>query len=127
MTNAESQWLAVQIALAKRAVDLVLADVDAIGKARPDVVVSDWDGHTVAIFVNGGVSTPSISAHDSAEATVEVASYMQDQLDDEAWPLCPSHGYGLHSEVLNGSPVWRCRFGDHTVAEIGSLANIETP
>ena len=71
--------------------------------------------------MNGGFTAPSMWATAEAEAVAEVAEYMQEQLDGECWPVCPEHDRGLHPEVRGGDAVWQCRFGDHTVAVIGSL------
>ena len=53
-----------------------------------------------------------------ADAVQTLVSY---NAGDEVWPVCPSHGYGLHPE-LTSSAVWVCRPHDHTVSRIGELA-----
>jgi hypothetical protein len=81
--------------------------------------------HDVCIEVNNGFTAPSMWATSEAEAIAEVAEYVQDQLDQSlrCWPVCTRHDKGLHAEVRDGNAVWRCRFGEHTVALIGDLGS----
>ena len=111
------------LALAQRAVDLVVADVHRTTAEHPRIVVSAWMDDGVCIEVNGGFTAPSMWATREPAAIAEVADYIQEQLDGElgCWPVCGGHGVGLHAEVRDDSAVWRCRLGDHTVALIGDL------
>jgi hypothetical protein len=53
-----------------------------------------------------------------------VADYIQEKVMDNygpVWPICDTHGYGLHAEVHDDRAEWWCRPGDHRVAEVGGL------
>lgn len=119
-------WLLGQIQAAADAAVLVVRDVRSTTSREPLVLVDEFkDG--VRITVDGGGSvTPAIWAgpHEQAQVLVEVADYIQSELMDNygpVWPTCPEHGYGLHPELHEGLPCWRCRPGGHSVAPIGQL------
>ena len=125
-------FLKDQVALAKDAASAVLSDLHRTSALRPTVTVDDYEGTGVRIWVNGGYTAPSMWAIEKPEALVEVALYIQDQLDladylqefeqaDGCWPLCDEHGVGLRAEVREGIAVWWCRAGHHGVAPIGHL------
>lgn len=78
--------------LTQRAVDLVLADVVRATSEQPRVIVSVWMDDAVCIEINGGCTAPSIRAKEEQAATVEVADYIQEQLDEELgrWPVAAS-------------------------------------
>ncbi len=111
------------VALAQRAVDLVLVDVHRTSSWQPTVLVDVWMGNGVRISVDGGFTAPSMSARTEPESIAEVADYIQEQLDQSPsiWPVCAAHDVGLHAEVRDGRPVWWCRLGGHRVGLIGEL------
>ncbi len=121
------------VELANDAVAAVLDDLQGTSALRPEVLVDDYDGNGVRIWINDGYTAPSMWALERPEAFVEVAEYFQEQLDlaeylqellEQApgcWPRCAEHDVGLHAEVHDGAAVWRCRSGGHTVAPIGEL------
>jgi len=111
------------VALAQRAVDAVSADLHRTMSDPPEITVSPWDEGGVCIEVLNGYTAPSMWARTEPEAIAEVAEYIQDQIAQTlgSWPHCARHGTGLHAEVVDGQAVWRCRFGDHSIAAIGAL------
>jgi hypothetical protein len=61
---------------------------------------------------------------DPQESAREVADAMQTILADErhlVWPLCPTHGLGLHPRIVEARAQWHCVAEGHTAAAIGSL------
>ncbi|MYW01227.1 hypothetical protein [Streptomyces sp. SID3343] len=61
---------------------------------------------------------------DAVESLCETADAMQELLATQrhlVWPLCPSHGFGLHARIVDGRAQWICAAKEHTVAAIGSL------
>ena len=123
------------VALANDAVAAVLDDLHETSALQPLVLVDDYDGNGVRIWINDGYTAPSMWALERPEAFVEVAAYFQEQLDladylqefeqaQGCWPLCRVHDVGLHAELHNGVAVWRCRRGGHTVAPIGELGAV---
>jgi len=122
----EVGWQLDQLASTGRAVDVVLADLYRSSPKRPIVVVDVDEWGSVRVTVDGSYTTPSVYAapSDAAEVLREVAEYLQDQVLDNhgpVWPTCGRHEFGLHAELVDGRAVWRCRHGDHSVAEIGEL------
>jgi hypothetical protein len=85
-----------------------------------------WLPFMWSFTVNGSYTTPSMSAapFDVAAGIVEVADYLQERVIDNAgpvWPVCPSHGFGLHPQVNVGRAMWWCRPLDHPVSVVGEL------
>jgi hypothetical protein len=118
------------LAVARRAVARVVADLHRTTAERPSVAVDAWQGSSVRIVVNGGFTAPSVWERTTPEAIAEVADYIQEQLDQDlgCWPVCEAHNVGLHAEARDGVAVWWCRLGEHRVAAIGELASTaETP
>jgi hypothetical protein len=116
--------LVYRLALAEEAAAAALHDLESATSLRPRVAVEDHDGSGVRILINGGYTAPSMWALDKPEAFAEVADYFQEQLDQSgagAWPVCEEHSVGLHAEVWDGTAIWRCRPGQHSVAVIGEL------
>jgi hypothetical protein len=111
------------VAMARRAVALVEADVRRTTSECPRIVVEPWTDSGVCIKVNDGFTAPSMWSTSEQAAVAEMADYVQEQLDGElgCWPVCNLDEVGLHAEVRDGAAVWRCRLGDHTVARIGEL------
>ncbi|MGK5683781.1 hypothetical protein [Actinoplanes sp. URMC 104] len=74
-----------------------------------------WDGHTgtaQGVFPASGA--------DPVSALVAVAEDAQDAVMHalwSAWPVCPTHGLGVHARVHEGVAVWWC--AGHVVAPIG--------
>ena len=135
--TTEIAWgalLRYQVALANDAAAAVVNDLHRTSTLRPKVLVDDYDGNGVRIWINDGYTAPSMWELERPEAFVEVADYFQEQLDladflqefEQArgcWPLCAEHGLGLHAEVHDGTAVWWCRLGGHAVAPIGELGS----
>jgi hypothetical protein len=123
-----------QVMLANEAVAAVLGDLHRTSAMLPTVVVDDYEGNGVRIRINDGYTAPSMWESERPEAFVEIAQYFQDQLDladylqefadvQGCWPLCGEHGTGLRAEVHDGTAVWRCYSGAHTVAPVGELGS----
>lgn len=118
------------LATARRAVELVRADLDGASTLRPDVRAEPatfvGDGG-VAIVVDGSEVQFPIAGLTEPEATAEIASLVQDLLAQPSglWPICAEHDVGLHADVHDGLAVWRCRLHGHTAAAIGDLAEPE--
>ncbi len=68
---------------------------------------------------------PSIDSHYGSQTEIvrDVAEYLQHRLSENlrVWPECATHSTGLHADRFDDSAVWRCRFGEHSVAAIGHL------
>jgi len=113
------------VALAQQAADAVSADLHHTIPDPPEITVRPWMENGVCIEVLNGYTAPSMWATTEPEAIAEVADYIQDQIAQTlgAWPVCPKHGTGLHAEVQDGKAVWRCRFGNHSIAAIGALTD----
>ena len=120
MSDRES-YLDAQRELAQWASDAVVKDLVYATGMRPDVTVDLWQDGWIRIIIDRGYTAPSMTARSEPDALVEVADYFQEQVDSLCWPTCPQHAVGLHAEVWNFSPVWRCHVGDHAVALIGRL------
>jgi hypothetical protein len=119
-----------QVALARDAIRLVLGDLQRTTGERPAVVIEEWMGSSVRIEIDGSADTPFRPWSEVLEALVEVASYIQEQLDQSPlgiWPVCELHDVGLHAEVHGERAVWRCRLAGHTVAPIGQLGATSAP
>ena len=118
-------FLADQVTLANEAVAAVLNDLDRTSSFRPQVVVDDYEGNGVRIWIDHGYIAPSMWAVDRPEAIAEVAEYFQDQLDQTVgcWPQCAEHDARLDAQVHDEAAVWWCRVGGHAVALIGELGS----
>ena len=48
----------------------------------------------------------------------------QERLDDlhAAWPLCPTHGFGIYPDPIDGQATWFCRYASHAVSAIAMMA-----
>jgi hypothetical protein len=116
-----------EMVLAQDAVALVLRDVHATTKARPNVELRHDDEYGLIVSYNGGWTTPAMMAMKNPEATCEIADYLQGEIMEDsavwtAWPSCPTHRNGLYAQVHDDAAVWYCRTGDHPIAAIGQLA-----
>lgn len=127
--TGEELWAAAvthQLEVARRAVDVVAADVAAAEPDRDANIEAIVEGFVVRIRVNGRLSSHDggrMLAFGPAPAIVEVATTVQDLLTDEwwtVWPPCPEHGRGLLAEP-GPPPQWACRIGPHIVGPIGAL------
>ena len=119
----QRQAMTHHLSLANQAVTAVQADLHRTTAMRPSVEVDIWMGNSIRISIDGGCSAPSIWEVDRPEAFAEVADYFQEQLDQECWPVCQQHDVGLHGEVHDGTAVWWCRLGRHSIARIGELGS----
>jgi hypothetical protein len=118
----------IQMGLAQAAVSLVLRDLHATTKARPNVELRHDEEYGLVVTYNGGWTTPATMSMQNPEATCEIADYLQGEIvaDREvwtAWPTCPRHGNGLYAQVHEDAAVWHCRTGSHRVAAIGQLTS----
>jgi len=116
-----------QLDLAQDAVALVLRDLHATTKARPNIKLRYDDEYGLIVSYDGGWSTPAMTALQNPDATCEIADYLQGAIMEDgavwsAWPTCPTHWNGLYAQVHQDAAVWYCRFGNHPVAAIGQLA-----
>jgi hypothetical protein len=58
------------------------------------------------------------------ELTADFGNCFQEDCSQSSlgcWPECTTHAVGLHADVVDGIPVWNCRFGEHVVSPIGEL------
>jgi hypothetical protein len=110
-----------QVSMAEGALARVLDDIHRTTALRPSVSVRYFYG--VWIRVDDGYEGSSLEAPDPQTMLQEVANYMQDFVmsDNTVWPTCSAHQTGLHADLIDGVAVWRCQYGDHTVAVIGQL------
>lgn len=116
------QPLAMQ--LAHDAVALFMADVARTSMLTPTIEIYRDEADSIAVSWNGNYSTPVFFAMRTPETTCEVADNLRDHVVDDlgaAWPLCPTHGFGLYPDPINGQAVWFCRYADHAVSAIGQL------
>jgi len=116
----EHAFDAEQLSMAKEALALVLDDIHRTTSLRPTVSVRCFYGVWIRIDDYEG---SSLDAPDPQTMLREVADYVQDFVlrGNSVWPGCSAHRTGLHADLIHGAAVWRCRFGDHTVAVIGHL------
>ena len=122
MSSDEERYAEHRLDLAREVVSVVLNDLHRTTDRRPNVELDLVLG-AIRIQVDGNFTTPSMFAVDHAAALAEVASYMQEQLSENAWmwPVCETHDVGLHAEVHNAKAVWWCNLGQHERARIGEL------
>lgn len=120
--ESDSEFLL--LAKVDRAIELVLADLHRTSSRRPSIS-ADIFGGQVRITVEGGYNEPSIDSHYGSQTEIvrDVAEYLQHRLSENlrVWPECATHSTGLHADLFDDSAVWRCRFGEHSVAAIGHL------
>jgi hypothetical protein len=123
----KSAAMSHQVALANDAVNAVLADLHRTTAFRPVVEVDVWMESSVRISIDGGFTAPSMLEGERPQAFVEVADYLQEQMDQElrCWPVCWQHDVGLHPEVRGGAALWWCRLGGHAIAAIGELGTTD--
>lgn len=117
----------IQMDLAQGAVALVLRDLHATTKARPNVELRYDNEYGLIVTYNGGWTTTAIVSLQNPEATCEIADYLQGEIVEDsevwtAWPTCPTHRNGLYAQAHNDAALWYCRTGNHPVAAIGQLA-----
>ena len=117
---------ASKLGLAQEAVALSLDDWAAQGGTEQDVTVWLNADSDVCIRVNGGGTIPSASGEDDEQLQASVADHLQSELMEaeaayRVWPTCPTHGVGLHAQVVDARAGWWCRTGEHLVGHIGSL------
>ncbi len=122
-----SERQTIQMDLAQGAVALVLRDLRATTKARPNVELRHDDEYGLVVTHNGGWTTPAMMSMQNPQATCEIADYLQGETVEDsevraAWPTCPTHRNGLYARVHDDSAVWFCRTGNHPAAPIGALA-----
>lgn len=123
-TDPETAELALA---AERALAPVLEDLARTCDIPASIWVTSTDGHPqvcVRTADSHGCASAPID-EDSEIAKAEMADYVQSQLMDVGvdhfWPTCVEHNRGLHAAVRDGTAVWFCRGGDHTVAAVGTL------
>jgi hypothetical protein len=117
-------WTTLESALA-----VVERDVRAVGfTGTLCLITHDWDGGRSAwVEYKGdyhGEGIPAFAGEDAQQAVVEVGDSVQEVIMELVWfvwPVCATHGRGLHAG-WDGLPVWWCAAdGRHTVAPIGEL------
>lgn len=114
----------VAMNLVQEAVSLFKADVTHTLNLQPSIEVYWHESGTLVVSWDGNYTTPAFHSMRAPEATCEVADNLQVHVVDDvgaAWPLCPTHGFGLHPHAISGSATWFCRYGDHQVSAIGQL------
>ncbi|UQX89247.1 hypothetical protein M6D93_04395 [Jatrophihabitans telluris] len=110
--------------LAHKAVALFVADVERTSTFNPSINIRRDEHGTLIVSYNGNYSTPATLAIRAPETICEVADNLRDHVVDDlsaAWPVCPTHGFGLDPRSVKGHAVWFCRHGDHSVSAIGQL------
>jgi len=74
--------------------------------------------------------TLDLSSEDREVLLVEIADGVQYLVTynagDPVWPVCPTHGFGLHPELDEARAAWVCRPHHHVVATIGHLLAQDT-
>ncbi|MGQ0831417.1 MAG: hypothetical protein ACT4OV_07045 [Microthrixaceae bacterium] len=127
MADDDDPDIAELVLAAERALAPVLEDLARTCEIPASIWVTWEDGYP-RVWVSNGDSYGYSSApiHQDHEMTkAEMADYVQEQLMDigveRFWPTCHEHNRGLHAEVRDGTAVWFCRGGDHTIAALGLL------
>lgn len=118
----EASKLATQ--LAREAVERFLRDLHSTTDEGPLIEIRQDDEYGLVVSYDGGYTAPPFFAMRQAEATRELADYLQTEVHGDmsrAWPTCPEHGVGLHAATSGDQAVWLCRTGAHSVAVIGEL------
>ena len=117
-------WDDLEEALARRAVDLVLADLHRTTRLRPEIAIWRHELGALAIAYNGNYSTPAILSLRIPEVVSEAAEYLQDRVVEDLWspwPICTAHGSALDAAVVDARAVWRCRRDNQVISAIGEL------
>jgi hypothetical protein len=113
-----------QMDLARRAIELLLADVQRTTELpNPKVKLRLDDGILIASY-KGSYNAPVLRSIRAPEAICEVTENLRDHIIEDlwaAWPLCPAHQVGLYAEPINGRAEWYCRAGQHSVDAVGEL------
>ncbi len=127
MADDKDSQAAELVAAAERALAPVLVDLERTCDIPASIWVTSEDGYP-QVWVSNGESYGCASSpidQDPERAKAEMADYVQEQLMDigvdHFWPSCVAHNRGLHAQVHDGSAMWFCRGGEHSVAEIGHL------
>jgi hypothetical protein len=114
------------VALARQCVGAVSEDLRRTAGVRATFEIL-WDEEIEGIRIETpwGWESPSMTTEAPEDALAEVADYVQHQFTTRdpfsTWPVCSEHEAGLHAEVREGRAVWRCRVGQHPVADVGNL------
>lgn len=113
-----------KLQLARRAIDLFLADVRrTTDLPNPKVKLRLEEGIVIASY-KGSYNAPALRSMTVPEAICEVTENLRDHIIEDlwqAWPLCPEHQVGLYAEPREGRAQWYCRAGQHSVAPVGEL------
>ncbi|WP_066943278.1 hypothetical protein [Microtetraspora fusca] len=109
---------------ATQALEKVNADLPALTawQIRPEVLLEK--SASSSGYLNVLVHGHEVDGLDPVGILAEVAAYLQaDYIDEflQVWPVCSRHRTGLHPLENGDSAVWRCKAGNHDVAEIGCL------
>jgi hypothetical protein len=110
--------------LAHEAVELFVADLRRPSWQNPTIVIGLDEYGSLQITYNGNWSTPATIALRAPETICEIADNLRDHAVDvfqAAWPLCPTHGFGLYPQPVDEKAIWYCRYGSHAVSAIGQL------
>lgn len=118
-------WALQQLETSELAVALVLADIHRSTKWQVEVKLATF-GNAVEITVEGHTRAPATNSDpwDQHAIVRDIAEIIQEDVTEwhsEVWPVCASHGVGVHAELQAGRAVWWCRSGEHAVSEIGLL------
>ncbi|MGW7478652.1 hypothetical protein ACWGH8_08750 [Nonomuraea muscovyensis] len=114
----------------EHALEVVKRDVRAGGiTSTLRLVTHDWDsrGRAWVEFQGGyhGNGIDPIAGCSAQGALGEVADAVQETFMGmilKVWPVCATHGRGLHAGYEHRMAVWRCTGdGTHTVAPVGEL------
>lgn len=117
-------WSTRELTLARRAADLVAADIRATTNISSPNIVVRRVGRLLIVSYDGNYRTPTMFSMRAPESICEVAENLRDHVMDEvwtAWPACPTHGRGLSARPIDNIASWVCPSGDHVVARIGHL------
>jgi hypothetical protein len=123
-TALAAEWSGRELQLARRAVDLFVADLRRTTALAPSIEVRVLDGGVTAVTYNGNYQTPALLSIREPEAICEVADNLRDHVVDDlwaVWPRCPAHGSGLYPKAVGRRAVWYCRTEEHAISDIGEL------
>ena len=103
----------------------VCRDLGQLSTVPDGIALAEEDGFCW-VTRNGDVhGTLDLSTNDREALLVEIAEAVQYLVSynagDPVWPVCPTHGFGLHPELDHARATWVCRPHHHVVAQIGHL------
>ncbi|QYC44248.1 hypothetical protein Nocox_33390 [Nonomuraea coxensis DSM 45129] len=101
---------------------------DELRRAHSYQMVRQRDGDSYYIgledgrYWSGGTELSGASMEEAISSTAEALQDCLTEILWIVWPVCPTHGFGLHLGAGKGRVAWVCQgSGRHVVAPVGEL------